>query len=182
MITLWAVAMAQVPPVLAGTYDVTFVVDGSEQVPFADMMRRRALAVGDDCFVARRSVDFGAAPEGAATFRAPIVLISEELRCRKGGLGDYAAIATLELPAAWAEGDPLQLTVPGGTVWVAMTRIQKPRGAGAPAQWAAPEFSWSVEPTTYQFRADKAYGKKAAPLRVTDGQTTWIFEVLPPKK
>ena len=172
----FGIALAQVPAVLTGEWVVTGVVENGEVVPFAERMRRLALAGSDDCVVEHRVFDFGAAPEGAAAHRPARVVVSDEIRCRKGGLGDFLAIPALDLDVVWTDGDPLQLAVPGGAVTVSMTRIQKPRDVGVPAQWVSPTIAWVLDPVTYTIKADKVYGKKLPPLRMSDGQTTYVVE------
>ena len=171
---LASVAWAEPPQGVEGRYDVTAMSEGGgEQEEFVDKMRRRALAMGQDCFISRRSFDFGEVAEGA---RPTQLAITDQITCKKGGLGTYFAEATIEVDAAWTDGDPAQLDVSGGTVWVAMTRLQKPRDVGIPAQWAAPEYQWTLQPTTYQITAKKVWGRRVAPLLLTDGSNQYLLQ------
>lgn len=175
---LHGVAWAEPPADVHGRYDVMSMSEGgAELVPFAEKMRRRALAMGQDCFISRRSYDFGPVAEGQRPSR---VAITEQITCKKGGLGTYHAEAILEVEASWTDGDPAELQVGGGTVWLAMTRLQKPRDVGVPAQWAAPEYRWVLEPSTYQLTAEKVWGRKVAPILLTDGAATYTLQAVTP--
>ncbi len=171
---LHGVAWAEPPANVQGRYDVVSMSEGgAEQVGFADKMRRRALAMGQDCFISRRSFDFGPVAEGQRPRR---VAITEQITCKKGGLGTYYAEAILEVEASWTDGDPAQLQVGGGSVWLAMTRLQMPRGVGVPAQWAAPEYRWVLEESTYQLTAERVWGRKVAPILLTDGSASYLLQ------
>jgi hypothetical protein len=171
---LASVAFAEAPQGVEGRYDVVAISEnGAEPEEYVDKMRRRALALGQDCFISRRTFDFGTVPAGQ---KPSVVAITEQVTCKKGGLGTYYAEATIEVDAVWTDGDPAQVSVTGGTVWVAMTRLQKPRDVGIPAQWAAPEYQWTLQPTTYQLTAEKVWGKKVPPLLLTDGGTQYQLQ------
>lgn len=171
---LATVALAEPPTDVKGRYDVVSISEaGGDHEEFVDKMRRRALAVGQDCYISRRTFDFGPVADGQ---RPTQVAISEQVTCKKGGLGTYYAVATLEVDATWTDGDPAQLAVSGGATWIAMTRLQKPRDVGIAAQWAAPEYHWELTPTTYQLTAEKVWGNKVPPLVLTDGNTAYKLE------
>ena len=172
---LWiALALAEPPKGVEGRYDVVSMSEGGGELEdFNDKMRRRAMAMGQDCFVSRRTYDFGSVPKGQGPTQ---VAITEQVTCKKGGLGTYYALATLEVETSWTDGDPAQLEVSGGTTWIAMTRLQKPRNVGVPAQWAAPEYKWVLEPSTFEISAEKVWGRKVAPLVLTDGNTSYLLK------
>lgn len=180
MIALWtaSLAVAQVPELLEGRYDVVEVSeDGAEGEEFVEKMRRRALALGQDCFVSRRSFTFGPpAPGNPPGSRPATIEITEQVTCKKGGLGTYLAQASIEVDATWSATDPLTVSVPGATALVAMTRVQRPKGVGIAAQWAAPEFTWTLDPSSYTLVAQKTYGKKLPRLELTDGKSVYVLE------
>ena len=170
-----AVALAGDPIQASGTYEVASVREGSspEEI-FSDKMRRRALALGLDCYVTRRTYRFRGRAGGGAPQR---VEVTDAFHCEKGGLGAYTAYAALEVDVVWTEGDPALMKVFGGTAWTTATRLEQPEGMRVVAQWAAPDVRWVLEPAMYEIRSERPRGGKRAALRLKDGDTE--FRLLP---